>query len=215
MYIGYVRVSTAKQGQSGLGLEAQVADLQRFAKDQLLTTYTEVESGKKDDRPELSKALKQCKQTGATLLVAKLDRLSRSLTFISQLQDSGAKFKCCDMPEANEMLLQIMGVFAQHERKIASERTKKGLQAAKARGVKLGNPSADSAHMDNIRAMRKPFQPDPQMTFIIQSMHKEGSTFQQIADKLKELNYTTKRGFDISPTFVYRILQNLKTLDNS
>jgi DNA invertase Pin-like site-specific DNA recombinase len=107
--------------------------------DKLLTpVYIETESGKENDRPELAKALNRCKLTGATLLVAKLDRLSRNVAFIAQLQDAGVKFVAADMREANELTIHVMAAMAQHERKAISKRTKEALAAAKARGTKLG-----------------------------------------------------------------------------
>lgn len=140
-YVAYARVSTAKQGRSGLGLEAQQSAINAFLRegDKLLTpVYVETESGNEDARPELTKALNRCKLTGATLLVAKLDRLSRNVAFIAQLQDAGVKFVAADMPEANELTIHVMAAMAQHERKAISRRTKEALAAAKARGTKLG-----------------------------------------------------------------------------
>lgn len=143
-YIAYYRVSTAEQGQSGLGLEAQKSSVEKFVESsngKIIEQFTEVESGKRNDRPELDKALKLAKKHKAVLIIAKLDRLSRNLAFIATLQDAGVKFVCVDMPEANETMIQFMAIFAQHERKMISQRTKEGLQAAKARGKVLGNPN--------------------------------------------------------------------------
>ncbi len=140
-YIAYARVSTAKQGRSGLGLEAQQAAINAFLRDDdtLLTpVYVEIEGGKRDARPELAKALNRCKLTGATLLVAKLDRLSRNVAFIATLQEAGTRFVAADMPEANELTIHVMAAMAQYERKAISRRTKDALAAAKARGTKLG-----------------------------------------------------------------------------
>jgi len=141
-FVSYLRVSTDRQGRSGLGLEAQrkaVEDFLNGGRWELLAEFVEIETGKKDDRPKLHKALHRCKVTGATLVIAKLDRLSRNLAFIAALQDSGAKFVAGDMPEANETMIQFMAVIAQHERKMISTRTKAALAAAKARGVRLGH----------------------------------------------------------------------------
>lgn len=140
-YVAYARVSTAKQGRSGLGRDAQKAAINAFLRegDRLLSPiYVEEESGKRDDRPELAKALNRCKLTGATLLVAKLDRLSRNLAFIAALQEAGVKFVAADVPEANELTIHVMAAMAQHERKAISRRTTEALAAAKARGQKLG-----------------------------------------------------------------------------
>jgi DNA invertase Pin-like site-specific DNA recombinase len=145
----YYRVSTAAQGRSGLGLEAQRQAVETLCAsrgwDIIAPPYTEVESGKRADRPELLKALHFAKVTGATLVVAKLDRLSRNVAFLAALQESGAKFVAADMPEANELTVHIMAAVAQAERKAISKRTKEALQAAKARGQKLGNPNGADA----------------------------------------------------------------------
>src|SRR4051812_38682238 len=140
-FVAYYRVSTARQGRSGLGLEAQkkaVSDFLNGGPWQLLAEFVEIESGKTDDPPELEQALTTCELSGATLVVAKLDRLSRNLAFLAKLQESGARFVAADMPEANELTIHIMAAVAQAERKAISTRTKEALAAAKARGVRLG-----------------------------------------------------------------------------
>jgi DNA invertase Pin-like site-specific DNA recombinase len=140
-HVAYYRVSTAKQGRSGLGLDAQrkaVMDYLNGGSWDLAGEFLEIESGKLDRRPELEKALAMCELTGATLVVAKLDRLSRNVAFLATLQDSGARFVAADMPEANELTIHIMAAVAQAERKAISRRTKEALAAAKARGVRLG-----------------------------------------------------------------------------
>ncbi|WP_236775324.1 recombinase family protein [Agrobacterium tumefaciens] len=144
-YIAYYRVSTQRQGQSGLGLEAQQKAVQGFlqASDKIVAEYTEIESGKRNDRPELAKALAHAKTIGATLLIAKLDRLARNLHFITGLQESKASFQAVDIPNANTLMVQLLAMIAEHEARMASERTTVSLAAAKARGVKLGvhNPN--------------------------------------------------------------------------
>ena len=140
-FVSYLRVSTAKQGQSGLGLEAQrkaVADFLNGGSWTLLAEYVEVESGANDERPKLAEALARCRLHDATLVIAKLDRLSRDAHFLLGLQKAGVRFVAADMPEANEMVVGIMAVVAQAERRMISARTKAALQAAKARGVRLG-----------------------------------------------------------------------------
>src|SRR5208283_2946744 len=146
-FIAYYRVSTARQGQSGLGLEAQQESVRTFLNGgawELIDTFTEVETGKGKDalsmRPELVKALDSAKRNDATLLIAKLDRLSRNLHFITSLMESKVKFVCCDMPDANNLTLHIIGAMAEYEAKRISERTRDALKAAKARGVVLGKP---------------------------------------------------------------------------
>lgn len=147
--VAYYRVSTAAQGRSGLGLEAQREAVESLCAsrgwDLIAPPFTEVESGKRADRPELLKALHRAKVTGATLVVAKLDRLSRNVAFLAALQDSGVKFIAADMPEANELTVHIMAAVAQAERKAISKRTREALQAAKARGQRLGNPNGAAA----------------------------------------------------------------------
>ena len=140
----YERVSTARQGASGLGLEAQRKVIEDFAASrgaEVLARFTEVESGRKADRPELARALHLAKVTGATLVIAKLDRLSRNAAFLLALRDSGVRFVAVDMPEANDLTVGIMALVAQAEREAISRRTKEALAVAKARGVKLGNPN--------------------------------------------------------------------------
>ena len=143
-FVSYLRVSTKRQGESGLGLEAQrkaVSDLLNGGNWQLVEEQVEVESGKHDhNRPALRKALEACKVYGATLVIAKLDRLSRNAHFLTGLHEAGVKFVATDMPEANEMVVTIMAAVAQAERRMISERTKAALQAAKARGVQLATP---------------------------------------------------------------------------
>jgi DNA invertase Pin-like site-specific DNA recombinase len=150
-FVAYYRVSTPKQGASGLGLEAQRASVEEHllrVGGKQLAAFTEVETGSRNDRPKLQEALLRCRQTNSILLVAKLDRLGRDAAFLIQLRNSSTKFVCADMPEANELTISLLAIVAEHERKMISKRTKEALQAAKARGVKLGNPQLKpgSAH---------------------------------------------------------------------
>ncbi len=141
-FIAYYRVSTDRQGRSGLGLEAQrkaVTEWVKSCKGRLFTQFTEVESGRKSDRPELEKGLRECKRRGATLIIARLDRLGRSVHFISGLMERKVPFLAVEFPEATPMMLHIHAAMAEHERKLISQRTKEGLERAKARGVKLGS----------------------------------------------------------------------------
>src|SRR6478609_1044909 len=142
-YVSYLRVSTDRQGRSGLGLEAQrkaVEDFLNGGRWDLIAEFVEVESGKRDDRPKLAEALGLCRLHNATLVIAKLDRLSRDAAFLLGLQKAGVRFVAADMPEANELVVGIMAVVAQAERKMISTRTKAALAAAKARGARLGKP---------------------------------------------------------------------------
>lgn len=203
--VTYYRVSTAKQGRSGLGLEAQKAAIAAFCASrdcQPVAEYVEVESGKRDDRPELAKALHQAKVTGATLIIAKLDRLSRNMAFLAKLQDAGTKFIAADMPEANELTVQIMAAMAQAERKAISKRTKEALAAAKARGTKLGNPmgakafgehNGNGAAVEAIKVKARVFAND--IAPIIQAIKADGHTsLRAIAGELNARGIITARG---------------------
>lgn len=140
-YVAYYRVSTIKQGLSGLGLEAQRAAVLDFTRAcGLLGEFTEIESGRRTDRPELSRALAACRLHGAVLVVAKLDRLARDAHFLLGLRDAGIEFQCCDMPSANRLTVGIMAMVAEEEARMISARTRSALSMAKARGVRLGNP---------------------------------------------------------------------------
>jgi DNA invertase Pin-like site-specific DNA recombinase len=140
--VAYYRVSTARQGSSGLGLEGQKAAVEGHCSRvgaSIAREFVEVESGRHDDRPKLAEALAFARRAKATLLVAKLDRLSRSVRFIATVLDSGADFAACDVPEANRLLLHVLAAVAENEAKAISDRTKAALQAAKVRGVRLGS----------------------------------------------------------------------------
>ncbi|MEI6949931.1 recombinase family protein [Paraflavisolibacter sp. H34] len=156
--IPYYRVSTDRQGQSGLGLEAQKEAVRLFTLQhqyEVTKEFTEIESGKKNKRPELAAALEECKKQKATLVIAKLDRLSRNLHFISGIIESGIDFKAVDMPDANKLMLQIHGVFAEYERDQISARTIAALQAAKRRGVELGRHGKYVLSVENSEAAKQ------------------------------------------------------------
>ncbi|BDQ34815.1 recombinase family protein [Pseudodesulfovibrio portus] len=218
-FISYLRVSTAKQGKSGLGLEAQrtaVIEYLNGGQHELIHEYVEVESGKKDNRPELRKALKHCKVTGAILVIAKLDRLSRNARFLLELQESRVSFICADMPEANEMTIQIMAVMAQHERKMISQRTKAALAAAKARGVKLGNPHGAKylQGLGNSEAVtqikKEAHERAEDLREIIEDIQQNGITsVRGIASELTARGIRTPRGGKWHPTSVARLLKRL------
>lgn len=156
-YVAYYRVSTDRQGRSGLGLEAQREAVQRFAgQGQILAEFTEIESGRKTDRPQLAAAMRHAKQAGAVLLIAKLDRLARNVHFVSGLLESRVAFRCADAPEADPTWLQMMAVFAEYEARKISERTRAAMAAAKARGRKFGsgNPARGGAASARVQADR-------------------------------------------------------------
>jgi len=149
VFVSYLRVSTQKQGTSGLGLDAQRAAVEGFVSTTggaLINEFQEVETGKGSDalakRPTLRAALEFCRRKGATLVIAKLDRLARNVHFVSGLMESRVRFVACDMPEANELTIHIMAAFAEHEAKRISQRTKEALAIAKSRGVVLGSAGA-------------------------------------------------------------------------
>lgn len=218
--VAYYRVSTASQGRSGLGLEAQREAVESLCASRgwelIAPPFTEVESGKRDDRPELAKALHRAKVTGATLVVAKLDRLSRNVAFLAALQESGAKFIAADMPEANELTVHIMAAVAQAERKAISRRTKEALQAAKARGTftkadgtpyksgnRLGNPNGAAAlrraHKGNSEALEavrsNASARADQMRPIIEDMQARGiASLGGLAAALNDGGFVTARG---------------------
>ena len=153
--ISYLRVSTARQGVSGLGLEAQRAAVAAFASagaHSIVTEFLEVESGSKNARPQLTAALAACRLHRATLVIAKLDRLARNVAFIANLMDGGVEFVACDLPHANRLTLHLLAAIAEHEREMISQRTKAALQAAKARGARLGNPNGAAALLDGCAA---------------------------------------------------------------
>lgn len=208
-YIGYIRVSTKSQNNSGLGQLAQKAMIKNFLKedDILITEYEEVESGKKDDRPELLKALEHCKRQNAILLIGKLDRLSRNVGFIYLLKDSKVKFVCCDMPEATDVTIGIMAVLAQDERERTSQRTKAALAELKAKGVHLGSPSNlnSEARQSGTKALIQKARNNPNnklATALIVPLRESGLSYQKIADKLNDSGFKTSTGKEFSNTQV-------------
>ena len=191
-YIAYYRVSTQRQGQSGLGLDAQRAAVSGY---DIVAEYTEIESGKKNNRPQLSLALAHAKEIGATLLIAKLDRLARNVHFITGLIDAGVPITCADMPEADRTFLQMAAVFAEWEGRRISERTKAALAQAKARGVKLGapDPRKGGAATANIRKERTA-NVAPVALPIINTLRKAGQSLRTIASALNEAQIPSAMG---------------------
>jgi DNA invertase Pin-like site-specific DNA recombinase len=204
--VAYERVSTARQGRSGLGLEAQRKAIDTFAAErsaQVLDRFTEVESGRRNDRPELDKALNLARLTGATLVIAKLDRLSRNAAFLLTLRDSGVRFLAADLPEANDLTVGIMALVAQQEREAISRRTKEALAAARARGVKLGNPNGAAslrragkggqALREVVTANADAFARDLQP--VIAELRSGGATsLRDLAEALNDRGIQTRRG---------------------
>ena len=159
-YVAYLRQSTKKQAISGLGVEAQREIIEKFLGDKKpIAEFVETESGKRTDRPKLAEALELCRKTKSTLIVAKLDRLSRNVAFTSKLLESDVEIKFCDFPEANRLILHIIASIAEYEAGLISQRTKQSLKAKKARGVRLGKPenlmnNLDRALENSKRAIR-------------------------------------------------------------
>ncbi|QIG53903.1 recombinase family protein [Altererythrobacter sp. BO-6] len=219
--VAYYRVSTATQACSGLQLEAQraaVANLCAHRGLEIIAEFTEVESGRRNDRPELNDALRRAKLTGATLVVAKLDRLSRSVALLSTLQDSGAKFIAANMSEANELTVHILAAVAQAERKAISTRTKEALRAAKARGVKLGSPNgaaplkrAGKGNAGAIEAVKQEAQSRAhELADEIAAVRAAGAqSLREIAQSLNERHIEAPRGGSWHPSGVKRVLERL------
>jgi DNA invertase Pin-like site-specific DNA recombinase len=221
----YYRVSTDKQGRSGLGLEAQQAAAEQYVGAQgwnILTSYTEVETGKRKDRPELLKALAHARRAKAILVVAKLDRLARNVAFTSALMESGAEFVAVDNPHATKFTIHILAAVAEHEAEMISQRTKAALAALKARGVKLG--SARPGHWDgrehlraaggrkaqplasaaNSARAREAYQ---DLQSFIRERRDAGDSLRQIAEALNQQGQTTRNGRPWNQVQVMRVLK--------
>lgn len=218
-FVSYLRVSTARQGRSGLGIEAQRDAVRHFVATRggelSSPEYVEVETGKRSDRPELQKALKRCRLTGATLVVAKLDRLSRNAAFLMTLRDSGVEFVAADLPEANTMTVGVMAVVAQHEREAISARTKAALAAAKARGKRLGGYRPGSARIadyqyEAVKAAQKAARDWAQdRRDDLEAMVRLGLSLNGIATKLNADGIRPRRGDRWTATGVKRALIHL------
>ena len=221
-FVSYLRVSTAKQGDSGLGIEAQRASVATYVKAAaILAEYVEVESGKRDDRLELAKALDHAKAAGAVLVCAKLDRLGRKASHVLGLLDSaGVDVVFADAPNAGSLELGVRAVVAQEEARMISERTKAGLAAAKARGVRLGNPNgaaalrryeAEHGHVAATEGrIRAADDFAGGLRFAVERIIAEGGTkTQEIADSLNEAGFPTRRGGQWSRGQVSRLLRRL------
>lgn len=198
-FVAYYRVSTDRQGRSGLGLEAQREAVACFLAGHpsaaLLGEFTEVESGKRADRPQLAAALALARRRQATLVIAKLDRLARSVAFIAGLMEGGAPFVACDNPHATPLTIHILAAVAQHEREAISARTKAALAVAKARGTRLGNPDAAPARVlaaaaNRAAAARRAEAVRP----LAERLTGQGLSLRAIARELEERRIPTARG---------------------
>ncbi|ALO42512.1 recombinase family protein [Pseudoalteromonas phenolica] len=215
-FIAYYRVSTQRQGQSGLGLESQQSIVSDYIQRQdgtLLHQYTEIESGKNNNRPQLTQALQHCQLTNSTLIVSKLDRLSRDLHFLSSVMKSNIKFICCDQPNSGPLVLQVLAAVAEQERRSISSRTKQALQAAKNRGKKLGNPNlnkvrntcskkAQAKFIENTEKYQNAIFP------VIKSIQERDiTTLAAIANELNKLGFKSRTGKQFYPATVRNILK--------
>lgn len=215
-YVAYYRVSTQKQGYSGLGLEAQQEIIHNYLHETSpIAEYTEVESGRKTDRPKLKEALALCRKTGATLIVAKLDRLARNVCFLSQLLESDVEIIFCDFPQANKMVLHILAAISQYEAELISTRTRQALQAKKSRGCQLGNPEHlmdkhDQAITNSIATNKAKAAGNPnnkRAVAMIKVLLADGKSLHQIADALNADGFVTSRGCKFSAATVHAIIK--------
>jgi DNA invertase Pin-like site-specific DNA recombinase len=218
-WVSYLRVSTGKQGESGLGLEAQRAAVEAYLNGgnwTLAAEFVEVESGKRDsNRPQLAAALAACKKLKAKLVVAKLDRLSRNVRFIATVMDSGVEFIACDNPHATRLTLHILAAVAEHEREMISQRTKAALAAAKARGKKLGGPNlalATTLGNEANRAAADRFAQN--VAPVIRDIKASGiTTLRAIAAALNARGVPTPRGAQWNATQVMSVLRRAERLN--
>lgn len=217
-YVSYYRCSTKRQGQSGLGLEAQRAAVRSFLGGATpVAEFEEVESGRRHDRPALEAALRECKLRNATLVIAKLDRLSRSVSFIARLMEDGTEFVALDTPQANSFTLHILAALAEHERKLISERTRSALAAAKVRGVKLGGRRdgfriEDHGHKGRARSLevRRAAASDRQngLLEVVRRLHSETGSLRGAARALNEKAIPAPRGGSWSAGQVRRLMMS-------
>lgn len=204
-FVAYYRVSTDRQGRSGLGLEAQQAAVRAYLGGTVpIAEFCETESGRRNDRPELERALALCRKRKTRLVIAKLDRLSRNLAFIAALMDSGCEFVATDNPHATRLTLHILAAVAEHERQMIADRTKAALQAAKARGVRLGRTGAEClAPKYRAEAVERARQLAPMLRVFKQ----DGLSARQIAARLTERNIPTVAGGRWHPQTVLRVME--------
>jgi DNA invertase Pin-like site-specific DNA recombinase len=215
-YIAYYRVSTDRQGTSGLGLAAQREAVTRFlGTGQLVAAYTEIESGKRHtNRPQLLAALAECRTRRAVLLIARLDRLARNVAFIANLMESGVDFVAVDMPQATRLTIHILAAVAEHEREMISKRTKAALAEAKRRGTKLGNPRLAEARAKAL-ATHHAHRPAPEIAKLMLDWKQQGKSLREIASGLNRLNIRPPRGRAWYASSVRNQLVTVQTLASS
>jgi len=210
-FVAYYRVSTARQGQSGLGLDAQRSAVSGYvaSRGELVEEFTEVESGRKNDRLQLIAALDLCRRRRAVLVIAKLDRLARNVAFVARLMESGAEFVAVDNPHATKLLVHLLAAFAEHERDQISSRTVAALAAAKVRGVRLGNPQAAEAAALGRAALAAASAPQRAQAMARACvLRREGATFRAIATALRAEGMPALRGGSWGPSSVRLLLQD-------
>lgn len=209
-YIAYLRVSTNKQDY---GLDSQLEMINKWlkGKGELIATFQEKMSGKINKRPELEKAIETCKRENATLLIAKLDRLSRDVAFLFFLKNSGVNIACCDLPELNTLTLGIFATMAQHEREIISARTKAGLDIAKKKGKLIGRQKGQYRKhpIEEIKKAKRELALDRNKAAIKAAKHfkEKGLNNNRIGDELNSLGFTAPRGGKLTSKQVFRLLE--------
>jgi len=214
-FVAYYRVSTAKQGQSGLGLAAQQTTVAQFAaaaQGKIIAEFTEIESGKTDARAKLLEAIAYAKAHKSRLLIAKLDRLSRNVAFIFTLRDSGVDFQACDVPDANTLNIGIFATIAQHERELISRRTKEALAVKKQQGFTLGKPEnlTDEARKKAYQVRRQIAQAQDgnQKAYqISKDLRGQGLSFRRIAEKLNGYGFSGVNGGKYYAVTIQKLLR--------
>lgn len=215
-YVLYLRVSSQEQGRSGLGLEAQQRDIDLFLENyadtpyEVLETFVEIQSGKDDARPLLDAAISMAKKLGAVLVVSKLDRLSRRVSFIASLmEDKALEFKVAQMPFADKFQLHIYACLAEQERDFISQRTRAALAAAKARGQKLGAPVLHLERLAKARSEKATVDAS-KVASVILPLRRQGASLREICDALNHSGVKTQRGGAFHPSLVSRMLKRIQ-----
>jgi len=216
-FVAYYRVSTAKQGRSGLGLDAQRHAVEEYLAGQpaeIIAEFIEVESGRRKDRQQLSNAISHARITRSSLIIAKLDRLARNVSFTSALMESGVEFVCCDLPSANRFTIHVMSALAEMEAEMISARTKAALAAAKRRGVRLGNPRLSElrgcpAHASKARQEQVQQQAMTYWGVVHEARHHGATTLRALADFLNQRGVLTPGGYPWHPATMQRLLRRL------
>lgn len=220
-YVAYLRVSTQKQGYSGLGLEAQREIIHKHLRGiNPVSEYIEIESGRKSNRPKLKEALTLCRKESATLIVAKLDRLARSVSFLSNLLESDVEIVFCDFPQANKMVLHIISAISQYEAELIAARTKASLQAKKSRGFRLGNPEHllgkhEQAIQNSIKTCKAKADNNPnnkRAVAMLRILVKENHSYKDMADILNQEGFVSSKGCPFTKSTVYKLIKRYNLL---